>query len=177
MIALTKALESVASGQQDSREAAQHALEMARKQQQPDNITAPQISVYNPQGEKDYPRPKLKCRMFIPWEAREETLSWEEIELLNLLQEGEYKVRRNDGTYIKVTIRVATNMAGRVDKLLLNHETAYNNDNHWLMPPMVDMLRSLAPQMGQKDVAAKILTMDERIALVEAGSLPVSVGA
>lgn len=175
--ALVDALRNIATGQQDARVAAQQALEMSAKMQQPDNRTAPGRSVYNPQGDAQYPRPRLKCKMFIPWPADPESLTFEEIELLNLLEPGEYFVRRNDGTRITVTIRASHNLNGSMDRLLLNAETAFNNDNHWLMPPLATLLREVLKQVpAARDKAGNVLTMDDREYLVSRGELPISVG-
>lgn len=176
--ALVSALQSIASGQQDARSAAQQALEMSARMQQPDNRTAPGISVFNPQGDTQFPRPKLKCRMFLPWQAEEASLTFEEIELLNLLESGEFTLRRNDDSKITVTVRTIVNEStGKPDRLLVNSETAYNNDNHWMMPPLAKMLREVLRQRpSTRSAADQVLTMDERVEAVERGELPVSVG-
>lgn len=177
LLALTKALEGIASGQVNSQRAATEALDMAAKMQQPDNRTGPNISALNPQGDSQYPRPKLRCVMFLPWEAEAESLTWEEIELLNLLRQGDYAVRRNDGVKVQVTVKVKMNLNGTSDTLLMNSEAGYNDENAWMMPPLTNILRQIL--MGHpetKHAAASVMTMDERRAAVMAKELPVSVG-
>lgn len=177
LLALIRALEGIASGQVNSQRAASEALDMAAKMQQPDNRTGPNISAFNPQGESQHPRPKLRCEMFLPWEAEADSLTWEEIELLNLLREGEYAIRRNDGVKVKVTIKVKMNLNGTPDVLLMNSEAGFNDENAWMMPPLTNILRQVL--MGHpetKHAAASVMTMDERRAAIAAKELPVSVG-
>lgn len=175
--ALVGALQSIASGQQDARSAAQQALDMSAKMQQPDNRNAPRISVFNPQGDLYFPRPALKCKMFIPWQAEAESLTFEEIELLNLLEPGEFSIARNDGKKVNVIIRAAMNDNGRMDRLLLNSETAFNNDNHWMMPPLTVLLRQiLESRPFTREASRQVLTMDERFEKVASGEFAVSVG-
>lgn len=177
MLMLVDALRGVASGQANAQQVAAAALESAARQQQPDNKFAPLISVFNPQGDLQYPKPDLKCKMYLPWEAEKESLTWEEIELLNLLQAGEYTVKRNDGTKIMITVKIVRNLNGRPERLLMNSETGFNDDNHWLMPPLTTTLRNILDQNPEtKQLAREILTMDERYDLVLEGKLPVSVG-
>lgn len=178
MLMLVDALRNVAAGSANSQQMAQQALEQAARQQQPDNKFAPAISDFNPQGDRQYPRPKLKCPMFLPWEAEAESLTYEEIELLNLLEDGEYTIKRNDGSKVGVKVKLKRNLNGTPDVLLMNSEQAYNEENHWMMPGLTMVLRQvLGHRPHTKRAAAEIMTMDERMEAVRAGELPVSVGA
>lgn len=163
---LVAVMERVASGQQASANATADAI---RKSQDPSNMFAPNVSVFNPRGERDHPRPQLKCKMFLPWEAEVESLTREEIELLNLLESGEYYIRRNDESRILITIGVSTNPnSGKADRLLMNSETGFNNDYHWLIPPLRSMLRQiLAQRPATKVAAAAVRTMEDELALIE----------
>lgn len=174
---MVAALGQIAAGQANSAHVAAQALDQAAKQQQPDNKFSHNISDFNPQGDSMYPRPKLKCEMFIPWEAEPESLNFEELELLNLLEDGEFVIKRNDNMKVQVTVKIQMNLNGKPNRLLMNSETAYNDDNHWMMPPLVSILRQvLATRPGTKEAAARVLTMDERVEMVLSGALPVSVG-
>lgn len=177
MIMLVDALGKIAAGQQNAAAAAAQALETAARQQQPDNKHSHLICDLNPQGDRQYARPPLKCKMFIPWEAEPESLTFEEIELLNLLEEGEFIIKRNDGVKVNVTVRMTHNLNGKPDRLLLNSETAFNEENHWMMPPLTSTLRQiLATRPHTKKAALEVLTMEERYDMVASGELPVSVG-
>ena len=176
--ALVVALQQIASGQVNSQRAATEALDMAARQQQPDNKFAPNISDYNPQGDRQFPRPKLKCEMFLPWEAEAESLTYEEIELLNLLEDGEYMIKRNDGAKVKVVVKLKMNTNGTPDVLMMNSEAAFNDENHWMMPGLTIILRQILESRPHTRTAAqKIYTMDTRVVMVESGELAVSVGS
>lgn len=175
--ALVAALQQIASGQVNSQRAATEALDMSARMQQPDNKFSHGISAFNPQGDREYPRPTLKCAMFLPWEAEQESLTFEEIELLNLLEEGEYIIRRNDGVKIQVTVKIKMNMNGTPDTLFMNSEAAFTDETHWMMPPLVSVLRQiLDARPHTRKSASAVLTMDTRASMIVAKELPVSVG-
>lgn len=177
MIMLAAALQQISAGQVDSQRIATKALEDSRRQIQPDNRLGPDISVLNPQGEYSYPKPKLKCAMFIPWEAENESCTWEEVELLNLLETGEFVVRRNDKSRVGVVIRMIMDLNGRPNTLFMNSETAYTEESFARMPALTDTLRQiLASRPHTRAAAEKVLTMDDRYAMVASGKLEVSVG-
>lgn len=73
----------------------------------PENLDPPQISVYShPEGERDRPKDPLKCKMrWVGYELTTDTLKPLEIELLNQLQPGEFRVTKADGTPIKFTVK------------------------------------------------------------------------
>jgi hypothetical protein len=177
MAMLVDALKGVASGQANSQLAAAAALEQAARQQQPDNKMAPGISDFNPQGDLQFARPKLKCEMLIPWEAEAESLTVEEIELLNLLEEGTFTIRRNDMSKVEIKVQIRRNLNGEPDRLLMNSESGFNEEFHWIMPSMVSILRQVLGQRAStKIAAANVMTMDERLDRVRSGELRVSVG-
>jgi arsenate reductase-like glutaredoxin family protein len=62
-------------------------------------------------------------------------------------------------------------------RLLMNHETAFNNDNFRMMPPLVDMLRDILKQHDRdvRALSAAVLSDEEEEALIEAGELSISV--
>lgn len=146
------------------------AADALRRSQDPSNPFAPDVSVFNPRGERDHPRPQLKCRMFLPWEAERESMTREEIELLNLLEPGDYYVRRNDESKMLVGIKTNTNPnTGQYDRLLMNSETGFNNDYHWLVPPLRNMLRQILDQRPHtQEAARKVITTEREIELIRA---------
>lgn len=77
------------------------------------NSAHPNISVYNPRGEKDFPMPDLKCEINAPFPLRpngQHGLDREEVELFNLTMPGTYMVELNDGSLQPLLI------TGRVNK-------------------------------------------------------------
>lgn len=171
---------------QSNLEGAKIIAEESRQAHRPSNQVVPNRSVFNRRGEKfplnldgtEYIKPRLKCTMMIPWLVENESATREEVELLNLLEPGQYQIKRNDGTRIVLTCLVDYK-ADMVtpSRLVLNHETAFNNSNHRMMPPLVDMLRQMLRQLSKsiKSEADSVLTDEEEMALIEAGELLVSV--
>lgn len=177
MFMMADALAKVAAGQANAQVVAAKALDDAARQQQPDNRFAPMISELNPQGDLQHPRPKLKCPMFLPWEADWDSLSFEEIELLNLLEQGEYVIKTIDNRRVEVKVQIKMNYNGKPDRLLMNSEAAFNEENGWKMPALTSVLRQIAAHRPHTKLAAsKVLSMDDRIEQVLSGQLPVSVG-
>lgn len=81
----------------------------------PENPDAPMISDYNPLGERDHPKPPLKCPMFwVGYDLRTDTLTPMEVELLNQLQPGEFRVTKADGT--KIPLKVEAKYADTYDE-------------------------------------------------------------
>jgi hypothetical protein len=174
---LTVALERMANAQDKN---AREALEESRRAFRPSNNVIPGVSVYNRRGTKleDYQKPQLKCLMMIPWMLEWATLTREEVELLNLLEQGEYEVRRADRSRVKLKVLIDYKL-DRVTPTSLKvvHESAWSQDNFRLMPSLSDMLRDMLKQhdrvIAQK--AALVLSDEEEEVLIEAGSLSVSV--
>lgn len=159
---LAQVIDKLSSGQIQSTEA-------ILKGKDPSNFFSTEISAFNPRGDREYPRPMLKCKMHLPWEAERECLTREEIELLNLLEPGDFLVKRNDDSMIKVTVRARSNAnTHKPEVLLMNSETGFNNDYAWLMPPLRVMLRQMLKQRADtRDAAQSIMTMEEELELIE----------
>lgn len=160
-------------------EGAKLITEENRKSHRPSNTVIPNVSVFNRRGEllPDYQKPKLKCLMMIPWLIEWESVTREEVELLNLLEAGSYSLKRIDRTKINVDIKVEYKTDNVTpSRLLMNHETAFNNDNFTMMPPLADMLRDILKQHDRQiaRAAQAVLTDEEEEALIEAGELSVS---
>lgn len=188
MLQLAEGLKSIKEGQ---LEAARIVANMQRQTTAPENKFTPDVSVFNPRGEKDFPRPKLRCDYFLPWPIRvssSEELTREEIELLNLVEAGEHTVVRADGSKVKITAQIYRKYdSDEPSRVVFHHDTAFNNDHHRLMPH--DWIRQMVERNPKTSQAAKnVLTMEEEEALIYArkfndgreaqvGELVVSVGA
>jgi hypothetical protein len=84
-------------------EAERLSLEQERlKREMPENKQAPGISVYSyPEGDLAHPKPDLKCQiLWIGYELNTDTLTPQEVDLLNRLQPGDFRVTKMDGTQI-----------------------------------------------------------------------------
>ena len=147
------------------------------------NQQHPKVSVYNPQGDKDYPMPALKCDVHMPFPQRvnDHGMDWEEVELMNLLEPGTYKVELNDGAVVTVNVIGRKNHAtgivesmswsGPIDPDTGHPTPLFTATNKLLFPSLRNMLRQM---LG--DTAEGVMTQATRTRKVKAGELPVSVG-
>lgn len=91
--------------------------EQLKQTRRKSNQSAPLASVFNPRGEKDFPMPRLKCDVWMPFPQRPELhgMDREEVELMNLLiddvsekllakQAPEYAVELNDDSTVTLCI-------------------------------------------------------------------------
>lgn len=166
MMELAKGLQSIKDGQ---IQAAQIIAQMQRQTTAPENKFHHNISVFNLRGDKDFPRPPLRCDYFLPWPIRPsaaEELTREEIELLNLIEPGEHTVVRADRTKVKITVRIDRKFDSDVpSRVVFHHDTAFNNDYHQLMPH--DWIRQMLYSNPKTKMAAMgVLTMEEEEALI-----------
>lgn len=155
-----------------------------RRAHRPSNEIAPGISVFNrrgtnlPANAEGVRKPPLKCIVLAPWLVEWESCTREEVELLNLLQAGEYQLKRTDGSKIRVTVQMDYRVDGKTpSRMVINHDTAFNNDNFRLVPAFAEMIRQLLKQHEDQDIrkfAASVLSDEEEEALIEAGELSVS---
>lgn len=148
------------------------------------NTIAPKVSVFNPQGEKDYPMPELKCEFYMPWQQKPgmHGCDWEEVELLNLLEPGEFRVELLDGSTAPLTIVGMRNSeSGSLERMLFfgvkdqdsgNYGAFYTKERRSVIPPMRSLLRQI---LGEK--ADGVMTIKERAKQVREGKLSVSIGA
>ena len=93
-------------------------LEQERvKREMPENKQSPGISVYSyPEGELAHPKEPLKCKMFwVGYEMKTDTLTPIEVQLLNRLTPGDYRVTKADG--VQVPFKVAAKYSDRVDPI------------------------------------------------------------
>src|SRR3990167_4975823 len=101
-MALMQQLAADKSGDAQKQDATLALIEKLITKTHPENIEHPGISVYSyPEGDHARPKPDLKCKMYwIGYELRTDTLTPQEIDLLNRVQPGEFRVTKADGTGI-----------------------------------------------------------------------------
>lgn len=166
MMAMAEAMRGFGSAQ---KEGANTIADMQRRVQMPENRFAPMISAYNLRGEREFPRPALRCPTLlegIPFEA--EVCTREEIELLNLLEPCEVIIRRNDDTGVKVLVSAEMHLdSNQPSKIKIQHGTAFNNDQHKQMAK--DWIRQIVEANPRtRDQGKMVLTMREEAALIVA---------
>jgi hypothetical protein len=98
-------------------------------------------SAFNPDGDRDHPRPKLKCHMYFgsaPLGSPKEvtTLTHAEIVALNGLTPGHYRIRKMDGTRMVVEVKGQMNSNRQLDRLWILLPEGDDQKN--LYPPMAD---------------------------------------
>lgn len=133
-----------------------------------------QISPFNPRGEREFPMPRLKCEMFAPWkmDPNSHGQTREEVELLNMLEPGDYTITMNDDSTLAICIVGTRNHAtGKLERLEFKRKndqglpegSPFNNDNKQQFRSLAIILREI---LGDK--AEDVLTMKQekaRIAL------------
>lgn len=188
MLQLADAMKGIRDGQ---LEAARIVANMQRTTMAPENKFHHNISAFNLRGDKDFPRPLLRCDYFLPWPVKPsaaEELTREEIELLNLVEPGEHTILRSDRTKVKINVKIDRKHDSEApSRVVFIHDTAFNNDYHALIPH--DWIRQLVTSNPKtRDAARNVLTMEEEEALIlarkfndgrlaQVGESVVSVGA
>lgn len=95
-------------------------LEQERlKREMPENKQAPGVSVYsNPGGDRDDPKPELQCKTYwVGYEIKTDTITPYELELLNRLQPGTFRVTKSDGTVIPFEVKAKHNDRFQLEEL------------------------------------------------------------
>lgn len=79
---------------------AEGLAEALAKSQKRENAHSPMVSVFNPRGETEHPRPMFAAKAVLQngMKLDRDTLSWEEIEGINALPPGDWRVTKADGT-------------------------------------------------------------------------------
>ena len=118
-----------------------------RQQLYPQNDTCPQISPYNPLGDRDHPKPPLKCAFFLgPYPLEPETLTVREVELMNQLEPGQYDVTKADGVTVVFLVIPSYRTDGRtLERLTIGFPCA-DSEQRQNFPPFSQMLREVVDQ-------------------------------
>ena len=106
----------------------------------PDNREHPGISCYSyPEGDLKRPRPELKMPMtWVGYPLTTDTLTYNEIALLNQAEPGEYTFLRTDKTMDRMVVEADRDNLGRPTRLRFAFEVKERRDT---LPSMVDQLR------------------------------------
>ena len=140
------------------------ALAQAFKQaNQRENPQAPMVSVFNPKGETAHPRPPLRCKTFqngIPMDH--DTLTWEEIEALNALPAGSFKVSKANGQRITFDVKITRGLDGdSFDKVEIAYpcKDEHRHDHRSLYDYCVEVLES----SGQDDTVSRLTALKKEL--------------
>ena len=163
------------------------------------NTQSHKISVFNPRGEKDFPMPRLKCEVLMPFSQKPEGhgLDREEVELMNLVEPGVYEVGLNDDSMIKVCVIARKNHAtDQIEQLAfsgpLDPETGqrtplWTSSNKQQFPPLRTILRQIVGEAADRVMPMKVevkkiaqflaaKTPEQQQTALHAGALPISLG-
>lgn len=142
---IAEALKSIKTGDADAvdRLKTMETFLMEREAARPhENVfNPPMVSHYNPLGERDHPRPDLHCKMFwVGYELTKDQLTLAEIELLNRIQPGDYRVTKSDGKTIPFKVGQKVSDSGQIEHLTFHFPCKSSEDrqNH---ASMVSYLR------------------------------------
>lgn len=133
-----------------------HAEAMKRALK-PENAFHPQISVYNPAGDRDHARPALKAQFTlfdgIPIDGTTDTV--EELTLYNQLEHGEYFVDRSDGTRMPFKVREIRNDMHQLQRIDIQFPYRDEADRAGVLP-MVVWLRDVVAQIAVNKASAPL---------------------
>lgn len=136
---------------------AKYDAEAMERQQNPSNKTHPGISVFSlPGGERDFPKPKLKCQIFwVGYEETADTLTPTEIDLMNRLEPGEYSFERTDGSPDTLSVEGQRNAGGKLTQMLIMFKC--RGEYRMTVPAKVTMLRkALGLEQSESDLRAEV---------------------
>jgi hypothetical protein len=113
----------------------------------PENVNAPDISAYNPEGERDHPRPELPAKQvwFGGFPIERDLASAEELSLLHQLQPGEYWVTRNDDEREIVPVIFDKSETGQIWRIRIAADTGKEAREKW--PALKKVLREIVEQV------------------------------
>ncbi len=142
------------------------ALVDQENQRPHENRNPPDISSMNPLGERDHPRPELKCRMFwVGFELTKQNCSRVELDLLNRLEPGSYRVTKANGRTIPFTVEARQSLNGKLEKLSVHFPCKSREDQGDHMP-MVNYLReALGEAVPSVDILmSQVLALKKELA-------------
>ncbi|MCU0521422.1 MAG: hypothetical protein MUF84_12100 [Anaerolineae bacterium] len=121
-----------------------------------ENPQAPMVSVYNPRGETNHPRPRLRAKTRQNGaELHEDTLMWEEIEALNALPAGEFRVTKGTGNKIAFTVRM-TRGADEESVESVDIHFPCKDEHRYDHRPLMDYLFEVLEAAGKTDDLRRI---------------------
>ena len=141
---LVTALRELKGNDDDTlKKRAEYEAEAHRRLTKRENEFSPGVSVFNPKGERDHPKPELRCKMFwLGYPLQKDQLTPEEVDLLNRVNEtGKFPFTRSDGSQDACTITGETDTSGKWTKLEFSFRCKGDYKNN--LPPMTSMLREI----------------------------------
>ena len=137
-----------------------------------ENMYYPGISSMNPEGELKRPRAELRCKMmWVGHKLTKEALTHMEIDLLNKVQPGHYRVTKADGSTIPFDVDATIDREGRLERIAFRFPCKNTEDRHSHMP-MTSYLREamgeLSPNVDR--LMAQVLQLQAELARRDAAA-------
>jgi hypothetical protein len=170
-VAILALAEAIKTGQANSGHSEQlsniEKFLMEREQARPhENLFNPPMkSHFNPLGERDHPRDELKCQMFwAGYKMTKDNLRQSEIELLNRIDPGVYRVTKADGRTIPFTVVARTDDTGKLDRMNFHFacKSAEDRSNHLSMESYLK--EALGEVSSTESLRAQIETLKSQLA-------------
>jgi hypothetical protein len=136
-----------AAGSISPTEVADIAAQAATKARRPENNPGPLISDFNPDGERDHPRPPLRSTMYfgsspIGTPQDNSQLTTDEIQALNTVTPGYYNITKMDGSKVVIEVRGRVNSNRKLERLWFLLPEGDEDKN--LYPPLAEFARQCA---------------------------------
>lgn len=142
-------LQMLIEGAAKSAQAGMTAEDLAKAfaaTQKRENPHAPMVSVYNPRGETEHPKPRLRAKtMQNGIELDQDTLTWEEIEALNALPPGDFRVAKANGVKIPFAVQFTRGMdEDTIERVDIHYpcKDEHRHDHRALVDYCLDVLES-----------------------------------
>lgn len=160
---LNQLLAAAASGNKGGMTADELADAMQRSQKK-ENTNSPMVSVFNPRGETATPRPFFAAGRVLQNGMRldRETLAWEEIEAINALPPGDWRVTKADGSPCAFIVKhVKGNDGVKIERLEFSFpcKDEQRESHRGLFDYCVEVLE----QAGKEDEAIRLLDLRKQL--------------
>jgi hypothetical protein len=141
---LIVALQALKGNDDESlKKRAQYEAEAHQRLTKRENDPAPGVSVYNPKGERDFPKPDLKCKMlWVGFPLQKDQLTPQEVDLLNRIDTiGDFPFHRADGSLDTCSISGERDANGKWTQIAFSFRC--KGDDRHNLPTMTAMLREI----------------------------------
>ena len=125
----------------------------------------PMFSHTNPLGERENPRPELKCKMYwVGYELFKEGLTRLEIDLVNRMQPGSYRVTKADGRRIPFNVQSKLDDAGKIESLTFHFPCKGTEDRQNHNSMVAYLQEALGELQTQEDLLTQIAALKTQLA-------------
>ncbi len=157
MMEMAKAIRDAQPTEDTRRRDAEVLAEAHRRALKPENADFPDVSVYNPHGERDHRRTMPPWEIF--WCGSPVALDVNTIEEIALAKQihtaqGRWKIRKSDNSDAIVVVRVEKDTDDNVTKVIVQPEGTLRGSAKHNWPLMTIVFESILRQASEKKAAA-----------------------